>query len=400
MSTSFSRTLRALGADSHRFSFAAALAGASLAALWTGWFLLARVTLYEVTEEARIEVASAASPVQSPIAGRVIRASLEIGRAVTAGEILAELEAESEQLQIREEHARLAGYSAQTAALRAQIAAEERARAEERQAAGVAIEQARAAEREALARAEYSEEESRRLGDLRRENLVAERDFARGKADAERYRAALENARTAVRKIAQEQKTRDSERDTRIRALEAEISKIEGQSRTVGASVNRLRYEVDRRVVRAPVSGTLGEVKILRAGTVVEEGERLAAIVPGGGLRVVAQFPPAAVAGRIRAGQPALMRMHGFPWAQYGAVEATVSRVADEVRDGAVRVELAVNTDGGFRGPVRHGMPGSLEVEVEKIAPAALVMRLAGQWVTQPRGAHQTAARSGAPPAP
>jgi membrane fusion protein (multidrug efflux system) len=118
---------------------------------------------------------------------------------------------------------------------------------------------------------------------------------------------------------------------------------------------------------------------------VVQEGEKLGAIVPLGRLRAVAQFPPSAALGRIRLGQRARVRLDGFPWAQYGSIPATVSRVAGEVRDGQVRVELSIAPAAASRVPLQHGLPGSVEVEVERLTPAALVLRTAGRLLAAPR---------------
>ena len=61
------------------------------------------------------------------------------------------------------------------------------------------------------------------------------------------------------------------------------------------------------------------------------------------------------------------MRLDGFPWAQFGSVEARVTRVASEIRDNLVRVEFEP-LSGNARSPValQHGLPGSIEVTVEQ----------------------------------
>jgi membrane fusion protein (multidrug efflux system) len=99
-------------------------------------------------------------------------------------------------------------------------------------------------------------------------------------------------------------------------------------------------------------------------------------------LVIAAQFPADAAFGRIRPGQSATLRLEGFPWSEFGSVPAVVARVAQEIRDGNVRVELAIHPRSTFRGTLEHGMPGSLEVAVERLTPLALVVRTAGQALT------------------
>ena len=105
-----------------------------------------------------------------------------------------------------------------------------------------------------------------------------------------------------------------------------------------------------RRSIRAPVNGRLGEVANIPAGSVVREGEKPAAVVPSGELRIVANFQPADALGRIQPGQPARLRLDGFPWTKYGSVSATVTRIASEVRGRQIRVELAVNPNSAAGG--------------------------------------------------
>jgi membrane fusion protein (multidrug efflux system) len=386
MSTAFSRTLRLLDADRGRRSIAGLLAAAALLGGWAAWSAMARVTLYEITPTARLEVDRAIYPIQAPMLGRVTATSLQVGKRVRAGEILVELDSSPERMEVSEERTHLAAVGPQVESLRRQIAAEEQARSEERQAARIAAEEARANARQAEAPATYNAAEIDRLQKLHEDGLIPEREYQKGRAEAQQTRYTAEREQIAVRRIEQEQRTRESDRDSRVRALEAEIAKLEGQAAASRAAIQRLENDIERRAIRAPIAGRVGEATPLRIGAVLHEGDQVAAIVPEGRILVVAQFPPQSAMGRIEPGQPAKVRLDGFPWAQYGALSATVTRVASEIRDGAVRVELAVDESQPTRIPLQHGLPGSVEVQVERIAPAALILRTAGRLVAAPRG--------------
>ena len=164
----------------------------------------------------------------------------------------------------------------------------------------------------------------------------------------------------------------------RLKQVLEDVAKIEAGMATSSATIQRLQYEIDRRRIRAPISGRLGECAALRPGSHISEGQQLGVILPPGKLEVIAEFQPSAALGRIHPGQSAVLRLQGFPWAQYGTVSARVSGVAAEIRDGKVRVELALNPAMRSRIPVQHGLPSSVEVEVERVSPAALILRSAG----------------------
>ena len=377
----FSRSVRSLEADGFRRSIFGLVLVVILLAAWAVWFFGARVARYEVSNQARLEVDQAAHLLQAPASGRVVSSRLVLGANVNSGDILVELDANPQRLQLSEERSRLAVLAPQSDALRQEITAEEKARTAERQTSVAALDQARADVREAQAHAAFAEEDAGRLARLLAEGLVAEREYARGKSEARSRTAAAESLQLALTRMEHEQSTRDSERDVRLRRISEEITRLESQRTTAAAAIERLQYEIEQRRIRAPIAGRLGEVETLRTGAVVKEGEKLATLVPAGTVKVIAQFPPPAALGRIRPGQPARLRLEGFPWAQYGDIGAMVSEVASEVRDGRVRVELLVNRQSNPRIPIQHGLPGSVEVQVERVSPAALALRAAGQMI-------------------
>lgn len=387
MGTAFARTMRSLRADGFRGSALGLLLAVLLLGGWSVWLFLARISRYETTESARLEVDRATHLLQAPYVGRVVKSRLVLGRTVQEGEILIELDANPERLQIEEERARRKAINPRVESLHAQIDAATQARMREQEATGAALDEARARVHEAEQPARFAEADAERLKKLFDERLTAEREYARAQADANRTRATVESLQRTITRLEREQGTRESDRDTQIRALEAEIHRLEGEKITSAATIDRLRYDVEKRFIRAPISGRLGDVAILRTGAVVKEGDTLAAIVPSGALRIVAEFDPSAALGRIRPGQPARLRLKGFPWTQYGSIKARVATVGNEIRDGRVRVECNVDGVGPNLIPAQHGLPGAVEVQVEQISPAALVFRVAGQWIAAPRQA-------------
>lgn len=61
-----------------------------------------------------------------------------------------------------------------------------------------------------------------------------------------------------------------------------------------------------------------------------------------------------------------------------------MSRVATEIRDNLVRVEFA---PAAFRNAdllLQHCLPGAVEVELERVSPATLVLRTVGQALATP----------------
>jgi len=382
MTTPFSKTFSRLLADHGCAQTWTLLAALVMLGGWSWWAARAHVTLYEVSAQARIELDSATYPIESPLAGRVVQTKLHVGESVRSGEVLVEIDPVPDQLHLRQEEAAVKGLEPELARLRAQIAAEEEARREEQKAAAVSEEEARNRIREAEATVKYDEADLGRTERLRREGLAPEKDVEKAEAELRKQRAAVAALESAALRVVQDQSVRDRERDVRIARLNEEIAALETQRRTLNSGIDRSKYEIERREVRALVDGYIGESTVLRPGAVVQAGEKLASIVPSGRLFIAAQFPAQAAFGRIRPGQAARLRLDGFPWSEFGAVCANVSQVAQEIRDGNARVEFQIQPVCDFRGKLAHGMPGTVEVAVEQVTPLSLILRTAGQWLT------------------
>lgn len=381
--TAFARTFRRLLADRGGLSRTLVVLALFELGGWLWWAVRSQVTLYEVSPESRLELESATYPVQSPLLGRVVRANLFVEQKVQRNEVLVEIDAAPQQLQIQQENVRIQGFEREMNGLRSEVDAEINAREDERKSALLSSEEMSNRVREAEAACKYADAELLRQQKLQANGLIPVRDLEEAESDARQSRSALEAVQSAAKRLPQEQITRDRERDVRIQRLQAQIEALREQIDTATAGLRGLRYEVERRQIRAPVDGRVGEAAVLRPGAVVNEAESLASIIPAGRLRAVAQFPADAALGRIREGQTATLRLDGYPWAEFGVVNAIVIHVAQEIRDGKVRVELDIHPDLGFRGRLEHGMPGSIEVAVEHISPLALVLRAAGQWLTR-----------------
>ena len=329
MPATFSRTLRSLEADGPRHRTVTVLV-LVLLVVSAAWSFLGRVRVYEVTREARLEVDSAAHPVAAPVEGRVVETRIAIGRDVRAGEVLLVLDAEAQRLAICQRKARRGALGVRLDALGREIEAECEAITAQRDERAIAIAAARAQVEEVEARSRLSERQRERLAALRVRSAASDEEFQRARAEAEACRATVRALALASDRIGQEHLVQERDRKTRLARLECEAVELRGEAAIEEAAVAVLEHEADLRVIRAPVSGRVGEVVAeWRPGSVVRAGERIGSIIPPGKPRAVALFPVAAV-GRVRAGQTARLRLDGFPWTEYGTVMATVAGIGDE----------------------------------------------------------------------
>lgn len=386
----FSRFARAQDASSRTVK--SAVVGGALLAGWTLWFFFSRVSLYESSRQARIEVESAPHDVDAPVAGRLLRTNLVLDEWVAVGDVLLELDSEAWQLERQAEQAKLAAVGPQVAALERELVSDQEALRNEDRALLAEVVEARARQRASDAVAQLKASEREQVESLHKQHVVADVERQRTQADYERQTAESEAARAQVGRLGTEGVVRRSDRRAKIARLEAEIARLQSVHSEAESRIRILDQRIDLFTVRAPVSGRIGHTVSLQAGAVVASGTRLCTIVPSGNLRAVAFFDSATAAGRVKPQQPARLRLFGFPWTKFGVLRAHVERVGTEPRDGLIRVELELDAAQRSHIPIEHGLQGSAEVEVEQVAPVALVLDAAGRYLMNSGGSSAPAA--------
>lgn len=374
----FGRTLRSLREDHSRRAPLVLLGVAVLLGIWFTWFVRAEVPVFATSEEARLEVGGSRYDLAASLDGTLASVRVSAGEVVATGEPLVELEAGIELAELQEAEARLRSVSNQLEVRRAEKA--ELAAALERAAAAAAfrLREAEARRRGMEAAAEGAEAEARRTAQLHADGLVSDQELERLKVTAERARLEAEELALGEESARLEGERDSQDRLASLRALEREILELEGLIEASRAAVERSRQTLRQQIVRSPVSGTVAEVTRLGAGAVVEAGEPLVTVIPEEGIRAVAHFAPSAAMGRIEPGQSAEIRLAGFPWTEFGVLEAEVRSVAGELREGRVVVVLDLVPREDGRIPIRHGLPGTVAVLVENVSPADLLFRSLG----------------------
>ena len=238
--------------------------------------------------------------------------------------------------------------------------------------------QARARYREAEATAQLRVQEAKRIEFLYARAAAAELEFLRATAEVRKNEETLNALRFEVGRLERDLQMRVNDRQTRLQRLRLYVTQLEGQIAVTRTTSERLEYDRE-----APHPGARGRAP-RRGRHAARSGRGSARELGSARLSLLERSKSwrTSSVGSYRAdpGRSAgAAAPRGLPWTQYGAVSATVASVASEVRDGRVRVELAVRPEAASLIPFQHGLPGTVEVEIDRVSPATLVLRTAGQ---------------------
>lgn len=383
MPSPFSRTTRALANDSPRYAWIIWVAATLSLGIWLLWFFFSHVTVYEVSRKARVEAGMAPHTIAALAAGKLLITHLMIGQEVHAGDLLVAMDSANLEVQAREEQSRIASHPFKIDSLRREIESQEDALTTDARSTQAATQSAMAHLREADAAIEFASDNQRRMTEESQAGSIAQIDALRARSETLKLQSGKDALSADLNKLQLDSKTRARLTVAEIENLKRTLVTLQDELASSQANLAQINLAIENHKVRAPVSGVVGEVQMLRPGAYITEGQKLATIIPRGNLIVVAEFDPASALGRLSPGQHARLRLDGFPWTQFGSVDAKVLRVASEIRDQSLRVELAPLPDQTQQLILRHGLTGKVEVDVESINPATLLLRNSGRLFSQ-----------------
>lgn len=377
MAVRYDLTSRALERDQGRGAWLLWSIAAILTAAWMAWFVWGEVTVYATSAKARVEHSAAPYPIVAMHSGAVVRSTLSLDRGVHAGEVLVTLDEGVALAREHEAERQLAALPARLLALRNERSAMQQTQQHDEQAARAALQMASARRVEGAAQLDVARDHERRLHQSLARESVSDVELVRARADVVRSTAQLDALMADEQRLSMEARGRESRTIERQQVLEGQIAILDGQLAQAHTLIQRNKAERERLRVRSPADGRLAEVVTLGAGAWVREGQHLATVLPTGSLQLVASFDTARSLGRVKVGQRAWVRLDGYAWVEHGKLAVEVVRVGSESRDGQLQVEFRLRSDAApMRGvTLQHGLTGTVEVALEVVSPARLVLR-------------------------
>ena len=387
MAYPFERTLRSLnGYESSTRVLLVVLGALGLGGL-VAWAVGARVPVMKVSSQGRIEPHNAVYRLEPPGAGRVVRSMLNLDEEVKEGDLLIEFDTRSERLELEQSKATSEALEQELSVIRDQIANKKAELAASSLVDEVAAREAVEKEGELAPRHRLAEQRAQ-LAQASPSGSISELEKLERVTEVDALDHASRAQGLAIVRLGREQAVRRQTLTAQLLGLKREELRIEGQRRELKVAIERLEYQIEKKHYRAPASGRLVDVVELGAGAFIAEGQRLGTILETDAeVRVRARFPKEVV-GIIHPGQTAQLKLDGYPWTIYGTVPAKVTRVGTEpgitatpeAIPGTVRVELDIQTPADPRIELQHGLTATVEIEVARVSPVALLMRAIGEW--------------------
>ncbi|QEC51359.1 HlyD family secretion protein [Anseongella ginsenosidimutans] len=139
-------------------------------------------------------------------------------------------------------------------------------------------------------------------------------------AEFDKYRYALEAARSGLQLVYEEQGGR----------WQAALNELNSEMRELVLRENKLNKEKEYYTIRAPAGGIVQQLQGVQEGSFFSQGEQVAQLSPDSGLLARILIPPADI-GLLEEGMPVRLQVDAFNYQQWGMITGTVSDISEDV---------------------------------------------------------------------
>nr|AVH79567.1 secretion protein HlyD family protein [Nostoc sp. PCC 9448] len=174
----------------------------------------------------------------------------------------------------------------------------------------------------------------------------AKADIAQAKLRLEEqergYQTLIRSGQLSVLRIKEQQKNLETD----ITSLKAEIAQTKSQ-------IESLNFQLQQREIKASVSGTIFQLPIQKAGSVVQLGTRVAEIAPEGSPLIIRAQMATTESGSLREGLPVKLKFDAYPFQDYGILEGKLVKISPTTTEidtpngkvAAYNLEIALSQD-------------------------------------------------------
>ncbi len=327
------------------------------AAIVLPWAILSKVD-ETGTARGRLEPKGKTIKLDAPVAGKVAVIKVKEGQSVKAGQSLMALESEVVLSELQQAQAKLEGQQQRLPLLeliKKQLEMASRTQRQHSQAGAAAqlaqINQIRqqikfhqsesGLTQELLAKDQDTVQNYR---SLRQKGIIsgiqvdeAERTMIENKQRLQKAQSDIQQAQTEVKK---QQSTYESglregelavmENERQTREIQTQIADLKAQIAQTKNQISSLLFQLEQRVLHAPVDGTIFQLPIKSAGSVVQPGDMIAQIAPKGTSLILRAQMASPESGFLRLGLPVKVKFDAYPFQDYGVVPGHLTWISPD----------------------------------------------------------------------
>lgn len=158
----------------------------------------------------------------------------------------------------------------------------------------------------------------------------SQRLLQQAQSDTKQALGEIEKQQNAYKRVVRTGELTILQSNRQLSDLQSQIIGLQSEIAQTNNQIKSLQFQLQQRVIRASINGTIFQFPIQRAGAVVQPGQIIATIAPQGTPFVLrAQMAPQE-SGFLREGMPVKVKFDAYPFQEYGVVSGRLSWVSPD----------------------------------------------------------------------
>jgi HlyD family secretion protein len=152
------------------------------------------------------------------------------------------------------------------------------------------------------------------------------------RSDIEQAKLRLQEQESSYQSLLQAGKLTLLKNQEQLKDLQTQITTLTSEIAQTQSQIQSLQLQLQQRVVRSPIDGTIFELPITKPGSVVQTGQMIAQIAPQGSTLILKAQMPSQQSGFVQVGMPVKIKFDAYPFQDYGVVQGRVSWISPDAK--------------------------------------------------------------------
>lgn len=213
---------------------------------------------------------------------------------------------------------------------------------------------------------------------LREQQSSYERIIQQAQANIEQSQLRIKEKERGYQSLSHAGKLAVLKSEEQLKNLDREITALKAEIEQNKSQTTSLKFQLSQREIKATVDGTVFQLPIQRAGSVVQAGAMLAEIAPKNSPLIIRAQMSTTESGSLRTSLPVKLKFDAYPFQDYGVLEGKLIKISPTSLDidtpngkaSAYNLEIALNqhciVSAGRCIPLKPGDTATAEVIVRQ----------------------------------
>jgi HlyD family secretion protein len=151
-----------------------------------------------------------------------------------------------------------------------------------------------------------------------------------GQSEIEQAQSRVKEQQSSYQSLIQSGKLAVMKNQEQIKDVQSQITTLKSEISQTKSQIKSLKFQLEQRVIRTPVEGTIFQLPIGRPGAVVEPGQTIAQVAPQGAPLVLKAHMSSSESGFLRVGMPVKLKFDAYPFQDYGIIEGRLNWISPD----------------------------------------------------------------------